>query len=100
MFPVSAPRIFKNARRPFVTESLFSTVNLYILQLCRKLYTCIGIFQEVPLLFSYSTGCNATKKQTPNYISGNVLLQLWKISRKNSLTEFLLSNLQAYKLQL
>ena len=38
MFPVSVPRIFKNAGRVFVVESFFSKVNFYILQLCRELY--------------------------------------------------------------
>ena len=58
MFPVSVPRI----PRVFVMESYFSTVNLYILQLVENSITRTGIFQEVPLLLSQSTGCNAAKK--------------------------------------
>ena len=87
MFPVSVPRIFKNAGRA-------SVANFYILQLC----ACVGMFREVPLL-SQSTSQNATKKRTRNYISGNVLWKLLKISRKSSVMEFLFSELQAYKLQ-
>ena len=70
MFSVNVPRIFKDARRVFLTESLFSTVNFHILQSVENYITCIGIFREVPVLLSVY---KATKKQTPNYISGTVL---------------------------
>ena len=72
MFPVSVPRIFKNARRVFVTESLFSTLNLYILQLCRKLYHLHWYIPRGTSRTLSLQGCNATKNQTPIYGSGNI----------------------------
>ena len=59
MFPVSIPRIFKNARRAFLAKSLFSRVHFY--SSVENSITCIGILQEVPLLLPQSTGCNANK---------------------------------------
>ena len=61
--------------------------------------TCFSIFREGPLLLSQPAGCNATYKQTPNYISTNVLWKLQNIFSKSCLVKFLFSKLSAQKLQ-
>ena len=80
MFRVSVPRIFKNAGRAFVIESFFSIKKfIHFYSSVENSFTCIGIFWEVTLLLSQSTGCHATKKQAPNYLSRNSLWKLPKI---------------------
>ena len=77
---------------------LHSRCFLWMFSSVENSITCIGMFRELPLLLSESTGCNATKMQTLNYISGNMLWKLRKASRKNSRMEFLFNKLQTYKL--
>ena len=74
MFRVSVSRIFKNAGRAFVIESFFSIKKfIHSTALSKTLSLALVYFEKVPLLFSQSTGCNATKKQAPNYLSRNAL---------------------------
>ena len=54
-FPI--PTTHSYARRAFVTKSLFQQTSTAQ----PKILTRIGVLQEVPLLLSQSTGCNATK---------------------------------------